>query len=62
MILGSTLMAFGSHLVLETRIMDAVHLLPPMWHPRAQRMKRIIARLYNWEVFNEWLNFMLDLV
>ena len=34
---------------LRTRILDGVHLRPPLWHPRAQRMKRIIARLYNWE-------------
>ena len=32
----------------RTKVMDAVHLLPPLWHPRSQRMKRVIARLYNW--------------
>jgi transposase InsO family protein len=34
---------------LRFRLLDAVHLMPPFWHPRAQRMKRILARLYNWE-------------
>ena len=34
---------------LRGRILDSVHLRPPLWHPRAQRTKRIIARLYNWE-------------
>lgn len=33
---------------LRERLLDAVHFSPPLWHPRAQRMKRVIQRLYNW--------------
>lgn len=34
---------------LRTPLIEAIHFLPPQWHPSAYKMNLIIRRLYNWE-------------
>lgn len=34
---------------IRAKLVDAVHLLPPYHHPRAQKMHTLISKLYNWE-------------
>lgn len=36
-------------LSLRAKLVDAVHLLPPYFHPRARKMYTLLGRLYNWE-------------
>lgn len=32
---------------LRSRLLEAIHLLPPLWHPSAKKMLMVLKRLYN---------------